>query len=175
VRHRDAVALIAGAAPGALAPQTWVDLGSGDGTFTLALAALLPRGSVIHAIDRDRDALARIGQHADVRIETHVGDFAADQWPVATVDGILIANALHYVEHQRDWLRQCASRLTPAGRFLIVEYDTEQANPWVPYPVSRRALTALFDGWGSVTWLGERPSAYRRASLYGAMAWITGV
>ena len=151
MRHRDAVALIAGAAPGALAPQTWVDSGSGDGTFTLALAALLPHGSVIHAIDRDRDALARIGQHADVRIETHVGDFAADQWPVATVDGILIANALHYVEQStRLAACQCASRLTPARPCSsIVEYDTEQANSVGAVSGGAGALlTALFDGWG---------------------------
>ena len=36
---------------------TWADLGAGDGAFTLALADLLPEGSTIHAIDRDRSAL----------------------------------------------------------------------------------------------------------------------
>jgi len=30
---------------------TWADLGCGDGTFTRALATLLPPGGVIHAMD----------------------------------------------------------------------------------------------------------------------------
>ena len=35
--------------------QTWCDLGCGTGTFTLALATLLPPGSVIYAIDEDEN------------------------------------------------------------------------------------------------------------------------
>jgi precorrin-6B methylase 2 len=55
----DARALIA-ATPFAPGPQTWADLGCGAGAFTLALASLLPAGSTIHAMDRDRAALAQL-------------------------------------------------------------------------------------------------------------------
>lgn len=34
-----------------IAPVRWADLGCGSGTFTLALAGLLPSGSTIDAID----------------------------------------------------------------------------------------------------------------------------
>jgi precorrin-6B methylase 2 len=40
--------------------QTWCDLGCGTGTFTLALATLLPPSSVIYAIDKDEKSLSRI-------------------------------------------------------------------------------------------------------------------
>jgi trans-aconitate methyltransferase len=174
VRHRDAVALITGARLDATAPSTWIDLGSGEGAFTVALADLIAPGSVIHAIDRDRGALAGIPRHASVRIVTHVADFTLDPWPVDCVDGILMANSLHYIRHQREFLRRCAERLTARAVFLFVEYDTAHASPWVPCPVSRRALAALFDGWGEVEVLGMRPSAFRRAALYGAVVRITG-
>jgi precorrin-6B methylase 2 len=39
--------------------QRWCDLGCGAGTFTLALATLLPPGSVIHAIDKDEHRYRR--------------------------------------------------------------------------------------------------------------------
>ena len=35
----------------------WADLGSGEGAFTLALADLLPSGSKIYSIDKDRASL----------------------------------------------------------------------------------------------------------------------
>ena len=175
VRHREAVSLIAGAGLDRSAPSTWVDLGSGDGVFTRALADLIAPRSVIHAIDRDSRALEQIAAHPVVRIETHAGDFTTTRWPVDHADGILMANSLHYIEGQREFLQHCAARLTPRGVLLFVEYDTELASPWVPYPVSRRRLETLFEEWGEVRLLGTRPSAFRRASLYSAVVRITGV
>jgi methylase of polypeptide subunit release factors len=79
---------------------TWADLGCGDGTFTLALASLLAAGSTIHAMDRDASALQNIPpEHHGVRIQTHYGDFTRQPWPFARLDGILMANSLHYVEY----------------------------------------------------------------------------
>ena len=170
----DALALIRDASVGD-ARATWADLGCGDGTFTLALATLLPAGSTIHAVDRDAVALRQIPrEHAGTTIVTHNADFARPPWPFEDLDGILLANSLHYVRDQKPFLGQCeASMKSP--RFLIVEYDTDQANRWVPYPISRRKLEDLFTGHGqaSIRWLGTRPSLYRRASLYAAMVALT--
>src|SRR5262245_49975381 len=116
--------------------STWADLGCGDGTFTRALATLLPDGSTIHAMDRDRRALAGVpGRYGPAAIVTHVGDFAASPWPFADLHGALFANSLHYVRDQAGLLRACAPAFA-RQRLLIVEYDTNVANPWVPYPVS---------------------------------------
>ena len=161
----DAIAMFAGSTLDSLGPVTWADLGCGDGTFTVALADVLASGSVIHAIDRSRAPLERIpSRHHDVHIHTHVGDFIGE-WPFGSVDGILMANSLHYVANQDAFVRACESRMTSPHRFLIVEYDTNAANPWVPYPVSRTRLAELFNGY-SFTKLGSRRSRYQRAPLY---------
>lgn len=166
----DAVALLGHPGLASQPASTWADLGCGDGTFTLALAELLPAGSTIHAIDRDASALRRIpNEHKDVRIATHRGDFSSAAWPCDDLDGILMANSLHYVKDQTSFVRACESHLR-TRRFLIVEYDTDAANRWVPYPLSKTTLTRLFTSAGySVTFLGARPSVFRRAALYGAL------
>ena len=155
-----------------LGPTTWADLGAGTGTFTLALADLLSAGSTIHAIDQDGAALRRLPpEHKGVRIATHRGDFTTETWPFARVDGILMANSLHYVDDQAAFIRSCERRMTVPRRFLIVEYDTDESSRWVPHPVSRKKLESLFTdaGYSSIVMLGSRPSVFRRAALYAAL------
>ncbi len=166
----DAVSLLADPSLASLPPTTWADLGCGSGTFTLALAELLLPGSMIHAMDRDGSALRKIpSEHHRVRIITHRGDFTAGAWPFGDLDGILMANSLHYVPDQAAFIHACEAHMT-SRRFLIVEYDTDAANRWVPYPISTPTLTKLFTAAGySIRLLGSRPSVFRRAALYGAL------
>lgn len=145
MRLRDAIEMVGDSRVDALGPTTWADLGCGAGTFTLALADLLSPGSAIHAIDRDGSALRKIPSARNaVSITTHLGDFTKQTWPFANLDGILMANSLHYVEDQSTFIRACELRMTLPHRFLIVEYDTDDASRWVPYPVSQARLTSLF-------------------------------
>lgn len=153
-------------------PQVWADLGCGDGTFTLALASLLPAGSTVHAIDRDTRALARIpSRHGDVAIVTHTADFTDFPWP-ANLDGVLMANSLHYVKAPA----ALVSRLDAAmrrRRFLLVEYDITTGNPWVPYPINEASATRLFRSAGYVAIrLGRKRSLFRRGEMYGLL--LTG-
>jgi SAM-dependent methyltransferase len=171
MRLRDAIDMLAGSGVEALGPTIWADLGCGDGTFTLALAHLLASGSTVHAMDRDGSAFRRIPSvHKGVRITTHRGDFTSQTWPFADLDGILMANVLHYVENQAAFIRACESHMKSRRRFLIVEYDTSEASRWVPYPIGQTRLTELFEpaGYSSIRVLHSRPSVYRRASLYSA-------
>jgi SAM-dependent methyltransferase len=180
VRIRDAVVMISrgdsfdgGATIGAAGPGIWADLGCGDGTFTRALTHLLAPGSVVHAVDVDDVALASVAlEQGRVSIVTHHADFVQQPWPFdERLDGILMANSLHYVRDQETFVRECDTRLEADGRFIIVEYDFERANRWVPYPVSRRRLTALFTaaGYSSPVWLGSRRSVYQRGEMYAAL------
>ncbi len=167
----DAAKLIAGARVNGKA-ETWADLGCGDGTFTLALASILPRASVVHAIDRDRSALQQIPRsYEGTSIVTHEGDFTSQPWPFSELDGVLLANSLHYVRDQATLIRDCQRNMKPFGRFLIVEYDTDKGNPWVPYPVSVASLERLFAGAGysSIQMLGTRRSIYQRARIYAVL------
>src|SRR5262245_35575943 len=127
MRLRDAIDMLADGGVDAAAPATWADLGCGDGLFTRALAELLPSGSTIHAMDVDAAALRAIPSAYDgVRIATHRGDFTDQPWPFADLDGILLANSLHYVEQPGAFIRACESQMKPRRRFLIVEYDTNE-------------------------------------------------
>jgi precorrin-6B methylase 2 len=64
MEHADHVGLIRagmGALPGGAPLRRWLELGAGEGAFTLALADLLGPGAEITAIDRDAAALRRLG------------------------------------------------------------------------------------------------------------------
>jgi ubiquinone/menaquinone biosynthesis C-methylase UbiE len=172
---RDAVALIAPAMP---APGgVWADLGAGGGTFTRALARLLGAAGRVYAVDHDARAveglraLARRGD-GGAPVTAILGDLATWRGPDAStaaspnepLDGILVANALHYVasNEQAAVLARLARLLHPAGRVVVVEYDGRSANRWVPYPVDRARLAALAAaaGLGTPRLVGERRSAY---------------
>ena len=175
---RDAVEMLRASRLDALGPTTWADLGCGDGTFARALAELVAPGSVIHAMDVDRVALRSLpARHGQARIETHVGDFTKPPWPFAHLDGVLMANSLHYVHHreQASFITDCRARMVPPHRFLLVEYDSDVPNPYVPYPVSLQRVRQLFDvdvAGASLTLLGRRPSRYQRAALYAVLITI---
>ncbi len=79
--HRDAVNMLRNA-PLAIGAQRWADLGCGTGTFTRALADLLPPGSSIAAMDRDASALEQVPEmHGTTRSTKHTGDFATGPLP----------------------------------------------------------------------------------------------
>jgi ubiquinone/menaquinone biosynthesis C-methylase UbiE len=152
-------------------PSTWADLGCGDGVFTRALASRLAPGSTIHAMDRDAASLATLpATEHGVTIRPHRGDFTRRPWPFDDVDGILMANALHFVADPLTFIRACAPPGPARPRFLIVEYDTDRPNRWVPHPLGRARLQALFAdaGYASFRVLATRPSIYHRASIYAA-------
>jgi ubiquinone/menaquinone biosynthesis C-methylase UbiE len=153
--------------------MVWADLGCGNGTFTLALANLLSPDSLVYAIDSNAASLQQIpSSYKQVSIEKHKADFVGDKLPFDTVDGILMANAFHYVQHKDTFIKKAATFLKDDGCFLIVEYNTNQPVPvWVPFPVSFTALQNLFQdaGFNTVRLLGERPSVYGHASMYSAI------
>jgi ubiquinone/menaquinone biosynthesis C-methylase UbiE len=127
-------------------PQSWCDLGCGSGTFTLALAELLVSGSSIHAVDFDQTALGRIpDEYHGVAIRKVVADLRSPGLHLPSVDGILMANSLHFIQDQHLFLRNL---LSATGRFLVVEYERSKPNPWGPYPVGFERLRQLFSETG---------------------------
>lgn len=159
----------------------WADLGAGSGVFTRALAALLGPAGTVYAVDRDAAALRELASMAagstdSATIRTVVGDFA-EPLELPPLDGVLVANALHYVPYaeQPAVLRRVASLLTsgaPAGGapLVVVEYDRQHRNPWVPYPITPAALAAAARDAGLAvpTVLATRPSRFG-GTIYSAV------
>lgn len=168
VQIEDAVALIRSAVEGH--EGTWADLGAGRGTFTRALASVLGAGSRIIAVDRDPGAVAEIEQIGDPRVTAQLGDFtsAVDLPPL---DGILLANALHFVKDAAAVLSALTQRLQPAGRVVLVEYDRRAASRWVPFPISIASLNDLAKAAGLSRFrvVESRPSNYE-GIIYCAVA-----
>jgi ubiquinone/menaquinone biosynthesis C-methylase UbiE len=126
---------------------TWADLGSGTGAFTLALAELVgPQGEVI-AVDRDRGALRELERSVrpgGAAVRMLAADFTRPL-DLASLDGIVMANSLHCVRDKTPVLALVRGRLKPSGRLLLVEYDTDIGNQWVPHPLSFKTWRALAD------------------------------
>jgi hypothetical protein len=135
----------------------------------MSLAQLLAPGSTIYAIDFDQRALEEIpDQHDGVEIRKIVGDLRSSSLRLPLVDGILMANTLHFIREQQVFLR----RLLPvANCFLIVEYERSKPNKWGPYPVGFEKLRQLFTEAGveRVEKLATRPSLFG-GTMYSALA-----
>jgi ubiquinone/menaquinone biosynthesis C-methylase UbiE len=144
--------------------QIWAELGCGTGTFTIALASLLQPESMIYAVDENKKSLLQIpDEHRSVGIEKHVMDFVKMDIPFRNLDGLLMANSLHYVKDKKNFLAKIIHCLRENACFLIVEYDTEIVVPaWVPYPVSMSSLKKLFAdaGYNHFQKLNERKSVF---------------
>jgi SAM-dependent methyltransferase len=103
-----------------------------------------------------------------VIIEKQKMDFEKETLQIKNFDGILMANSLHYIKDKKSFIQKTINCLEPGGRFLIVEYDTNIPNQWVPYPVNFSSLTELFNkaGFSSIRKLQEKNSVFGRAKLY---------
>lgn len=151
--------------------SSWVDLGSGTGLFTTALAHLLPQGSTVYAVDKNGNALHKLKPFPHVNLRKLEADFMKDVLPLSGLDGILIANALHFVADKNAFISSARQWMNEKGCFILIEYDTDTPNPWVPYPVSFASATKLFEhsGYKTIKKLGTQPSLYQRAGIYAAL------
>ncbi|WP_138480604.1 class I SAM-dependent methyltransferase [Dyadobacter bucti] len=166
---KEAVALISKGVYGAGKPQKWVDLGCGSGTFTRALADILPYESQILAVDQSIQHLEKTMGNS-VSVDFLHADFERTDLGLLNLDGILLANSLHYVKDKKALVSRLEKYLSTDKRFLIVEYDSLSANQWVPYPIDFIRLKELFTqlNYNKVVKLSEQKSVYGRGNIYAA-------
>jgi SAM-dependent methyltransferase len=155
----------------------WADLGSGRGAFTLALADILGPDCMIVSIDLDARALADQRSEISRRfplatVDYRVADFTKPL-QLQALDGIVMANSLHFVrDTDKDAvLQRILGHLRPGGRLILVEYDADAGNQWVPYPISFATWRRRAQGVGLTEprLIGREPSRFLGA-IYAAAA-----
>ncbi|MPY89799.1 MAG: methyltransferase domain-containing protein [Luteitalea sp.] len=152
----------------------WADFGSGEGRFTRALRALLGPDADIYTVDVDASTLERqrrtFGTHADVSRTHFVEADFTQPLDLPPLDGVLLANALHFIKDQTTMLKQLRAYLKPSGRLLVIEYDITRGSVWVPYPLPFRTLARLAPaaGFQQPVLLATTPSRFR-SQIYSAL------
>jgi SAM-dependent methyltransferase len=151
-------------------PQQWLDLGCGDGLFSQALLTALNHGSSVIAIDKSESALDKVPAKEYPGLKTLGLDFVHDTIPYQNVDGLLMANALHFVKNKATLFDKISGNLKPLGRIIIVEYGITIPNPWVPYPINFNKLSSLCQRvkWPKPTLMTTTPSAFSGREIYSA-------
>jgi len=169
MKIQDAQTLIQKAFDAVKGAEYWADLGCGSGTFTYALANCLKGGSTIYAIDKQIPPLVPTN---NVDIQCMVADIEAIVFRNGELDGILMANSFHYIKNKNRLIQRLRFFLKSDGRFLIIEYDTNKLNRWVPFPITFHELLLLFknNGYKKIEKIGERSSIFGSQKMYACVA-----
>lgn len=159
---------------------TWADFGSGSGAFTLALRELVGANAEIYSIDKDGARLRE--QERAFRQRFPESQFPASQiqflradfmhaLALPSLDGIVMANALHFFKNKIEILNHARSFLKPRGVFVLVEYNVDKGNVWVPHPLSFETFCALAPraGFDTPRLLATAPSSFLN-EFYSALA-----
>jgi ubiquinone/menaquinone biosynthesis C-methylase UbiE len=125
----------------------WADLGCGDGIFTSALFLLIQEEGEIYTVDRNRSALHALsrnfrGSFPRAKIHPVRADFT-EPLSLPALDGILMANSLHFIVDKIGTLTGLKNVLKPGGRLIVVEYNTRRGNFAVPHPIDEDGFLRL--------------------------------
>src|SRR5215208_1348762 len=171
--HSDHVDLLrpANLQPGGI----WADFGAGSGAFTLALRELVGTHADIYAVDKDRRGFGELEKAHREKFTTsqNIHPMRADfsgALSLPPLDGIVMANSLHYYKEKEKVLRHVRSFLKMNGVLLLVEYNVDSGNMWVPYPLSFETYQplALRVGFTQPRLLAKVPSRFLH-ELYSAV------
>jgi ubiquinone/menaquinone biosynthesis C-methylase UbiE len=164
VNHQDHVNLIRQGIPSP--GGAWADFGSGTGAFTLALAELIGPEGVIYSVDKDQASMRQLVMAMRKAFPDHQVHYLAADFTqpldLPPLDGMLMANALHYYKHKEPLVQSTIRYLKPEGRFILVEYNVDQGNIWVPYPLSFQTWENLArrSGFADTRLLAKLPSRF---------------
>lgn len=165
---RDAIDLIR---PGVFPLSgTWADIGAGTGMFTMALMEILVQGKIL-AVDKNPHALYKSDlpkQKSKVPVEIIEADFNKSL-SLPLLDGLIMANALHYALDHLLALQNVLSSLKVGGTILLIEYETHIPRaPWVPNPVPFQHFAQMCTvvGLNPPKCIGKHNSIYGHEHMY---------
>lgn len=173
MNHQDHVALLQKGIP--QPGGVWADFGSGGGAFTLALAELVGPAAEIYAIDQKGSSLRTLQRAMRDRFPEHqvhyiTADFT-NPIDLPDLDGLVMANSLHFQRRKDPVLKKIKGYLKPGGRLILVEYDVDRGNMWVPHPISYTTWEkiAARNGFVQTRLLETRPSRFLH-QIYSAVS-----
>ena len=175
MNHADHVALLRGGIESV--GGVWADFGSGTGAFTLALADLIGPAGMIYSIDQDGDALRYQERLMRERFPDSIVHYLTTDFTkplragIPPLDGIVMANSLHFHRRKEPIVGLVKSYLRPHGGLILVEYNIDQGNHAVPYPISFRSWEELAkqSGFAYTQLLYTRPSRFLK-EIYSAVS-----
>lgn len=146
----------------------WAEFGSGRGAFTLALAELIGPGGMIYSVDKNKAALRDQARQIEKKFSTnqpaiqYLHEDYRQPLSLPALNGVLMANTLHFHEDKVPLLRLIYNYLLPGGSLILVEYNSDQDNPWVPYPISYGSWRCLAEeaGYQNTRFLGRISSSF---------------
>ncbi|MHA1941937.1 MAG: class I SAM-dependent methyltransferase [Candidatus Hodarchaeales archaeon] len=120
----------------------WIDAGCGNGTYTIPLANLVEK---VIAIDSNKNNLLYLKSllSSENNILTLHYDFTEPKWYDENVDGILFGFSLHETSKHILVLKHAYNQLKADGKLIIIDYSSDTAVSWVPYPIPESKLTRL--------------------------------
>src|SRR5258706_150252 len=172
--HNDHVNLLR---PANLGQGSYADFGAGSGAFTLALRELVGLDSTIYAVDKDRSALNELDSAHHTRFNSTrnllllPSDFSRSL-DLPPLDGIVMANSLHFFKDKEKILRHVRGFLNANGALLIDGYNVDSGTMWVPYPLTFEtyAKLTLRVGFSEPRLLAKTPSRFLK-EFYSAVAY----
>jgi ubiquinone/menaquinone biosynthesis C-methylase UbiE len=115
---------------GLLPGSTLVDIGSGDGYFSLPAARIVGDTGKVYALDRSPENLAgleeAIRENGLSNIQTAVGDAETDLPCEGCADFVLMANVLHDFDNPVAALKNARKMLKPGGRLADLDWKKEE-------------------------------------------------
>jgi hypothetical protein len=83
-----------------------------------------------------------------------------------------MANSLHFHKDKAAILKLIFEYLGPQGCLILVEYNVDRGNTWVPYPVSYKSWQSLVEEGGFVnTRLLKRVPSSFMGEIYSAISY----
>ena len=155
----------------------YADFGAGSGAFTLALRELVGLDATIYAVDKDHSSLNELESAHRARFNTSrnltllANDFSRPL-DIPPFDGIVMANSLHFFKDKEKILRHVYGFLKPDSALIIIEYNVDSGNMWVPYPLTFETYRALAPraGFSEPRLLTKVPSRFLK-EFYSAVAY----
>lgn len=155
----------------------WADFGAGSGAFTLALCELVGQDATIYAVDKDKSSLRELENSYRARfgLSNNLIRLPADfsrPLDLPPLDGIVMANSLHFFKEKESILKHVRSFLKPKGVLLLVEYNVDKGNLWVPHPLTFESFRSLAPkaGFTEPRLLAKAPSRFLK-EFYSALVY----